>query len=89
MGDLGHRIRGLLDRALVVALGSRAVVEGSWGRETWEYPEVVRVHRKWPAAPVEDRLVSHHVEVEWSQGCEDAGTRCGPARRLAPGRRQE
>ena len=89
VGDLGHRRRGLLDRAQAVALGSHAVVVDSWGRGTWEDREAVRVHRRLPAALVVDRLVYHHVEAAWLQGCGDAGMRCGPARRLAPGRRQE
>lgn len=87
MGDLGHRIRDRLDRGLEVALGSREVVEGSWGRVPWEDLAAAHAHRRWPAAPAEDILVFHRAEEALHQDCEDVDMQYGLGRRPGPERR--
>ncbi len=89
MGDLDHRRRERLDRAQVVAWDSHGEVEDNLGHGSWEDLKVVHAHRKWSAALAVDRAAFHHVEAALHRCCGDAGMQCGPARKLAPGRRRE
>ena len=88
MGDLDHRRRERLDRAQAVAWDSHEEVEDNLGHASWDL-KVVHAPRRWPAALAVDRSASHHVEAALHRCYGDAGMRCGPARRLAPGRRRE
>ena len=88
MAHLVHRRLGLPDRALEVALGIREGQGDSWDHASWEDRAVDRARRKWLAGLAGGILVFHLVEAALRQGCEDVGTPCGQARRLALGRRR-
>ena len=89
MGDLDHRRRERLDTAQAVAWDSHGEVEDNSGRGSWEDLVVVHAHRRWSAALVVGRAAFHHVEAALLRYCGDAGMQCGPARKLALGRRRE
>lgn len=89
MADLDHRKLERLDRVQAVAWDSHEEVEDNLGHASWEDLKVVHAHRKWSAAQAVDIAAFHHVEAAWHRYCGDAGMQCGPARKLAPGTRQE